>query len=69
MIETGWLPVDGWMVGCLAIRVAGSVAGWQYGWLALRLISYVAGWLAGYVAAGCAVLWLCGWLYWLSLAM
>ena len=54
MFVTGWLPVDGWMVG---------------GWLALRLISYVAGWLAGYVAAGCAVLWLCGWLYWLSLAM
>ena len=69
MFVTGWLLVDGWMVGCLASRLAGSVAGWQYGWLALRLISYVAGWLAGYVAAGCAVLWLCGWLYRLSLAM
>ena len=54
MFVTGWLPVDGWLVGCFTSRLDGSVAGWQYGWLALRLICYVAGWLAG---CGC---WLCG---------
>ena len=69
MFLTGWLHTNGWMVGCLTNRLAGSVAGWQYGWLALRLISYVAGCLAGFVAAGYAVLWLCEWLYWLALAM
>lgn len=68
MFVIGWLPVVGWLAGCLTSRLAGSVAGWQCGWLALRLTGYVAGWLAGYVT-GCAILWLYGWLYWLPLAV
>ena len=63
MFVTGWLPVDGWMVGWLALRLISYVAGWLAGWLGVSLPSSVAAWLqlAAYVVLQPADL-VIGWL-------